>query len=331
MLSLEDILQAKTYSDLFKEGTKKELRSLLKQAHPDLHPGNVRKAEKAFIHINTLWGMKSSPSVSSHKPSAPTVPSDIIITRKHEYRNLKSVRKNNGVETFHGLNEHGERAFLMVATHPRIGELLMEGVKNLKHVKNSINNPNYLELFPNTTDAFRIIQEGKKMFGAALSLPEVNYSLREVQEDYPEGIDGRDVAWMYRRMLVAVGNMHDHGFAHGCPNLDAFLITPETHALQLTNYQFSKPLGETISMSTPDTKRFYETDKVVTGEKDLRILSEAILSLLDSKAPSRLRNFLKAMVTYPTSTAQEALGEFDELLSEIYGPRTFHVFKMRRS
>jgi hypothetical protein len=329
MKTLDEILQAVTYTDLFKEGTKRELRSLLKQAHPDLHPHDTVKAKKAFIRINELWNMKDTPDV--HHTQHQTNPaSNDIATKKNHYHHLKPVRKSNGVQTYKGIDSNGNIAFLLVSTHPKIGELLIEGVKNLKTVKSNLTN-NYKEFFPDTTDAFRINQNGAKLFGVAQTLPEVNYSLREVKEDYPEGIDGRDIAWMYRRMLVAVGNVHDYGIGFGAPTLDAFLITPATHELQLTNWQFSRELGAEISIVTDELKHVYQADKTITREKDLKILSETALNLTNSKTPRPIAVFLKGMTRFPTAHAQEALHEFDEILRKVYGPRTFHEFKMRRN
>lgn len=327
MKTLDQILAAAEYKDLFSTGTKKELRNLLKQAHPDLHPNNQDKAQKAFIHINTLWNLRNAPKKATSTSS--TVSTEII-TKKNEYRNLKTIRQTNGVETYRGIDSNGNITYLLIATHPKIGEMLMEGIKNLKTIKSNLTT-HYKEFFPDTTDAFRIVQNGQKLFGVAQTLTEKNYSLREVKEDYPEGIDGRDVAWMYRRMLVAVGNMHDYGIGHGAPTLDAFLIKPETHELQLTNWQFSKELGSDINMVNPDIKNHYEADKVITRAKDLKILSETALNLLRADAPREMKAFLKGMSRYPTGSAQEALHEFDEILKDVYGPRTFHEFKMRRT
>lgn len=325
--TLDQILEAVEYADLFPNGTKKELRNLLKQAHPDLHPDNTAKAQKAFIHINTLWNKKNS---SPKKTPNTAHSTSEIITKKNEYRNLKTVRKNSGIQTYRGIDSNGHITYLLVATHPKIGEMLMEGVKNLKTVKSHLTT-HYKEFFPDTTDAFRIAQNGQKLFGIAQTLTEKNYSLREVKEDYPEGLDGRDVAWIYRRMLVSVGNMHDYGIGHGAPTLDAFLIKPETHELQLTNWQFSKELNNEISMVAPDVKHHYEADKVITRKKDLQILSETAFKLLRKDAPRELKAFLKGMSRYPTETAQEGLYEFDEILKNVYGPRKFHEFRMKRA
>ena len=40
-------------------------------------------------------------------------------------------------------------------------------------------------------------------------------SLDEVRCAYPDGVDARDAAWMWRRLLVAIGPAHRAGVVHG--------------------------------------------------------------------------------------------------------------------
>lgn len=329
MLTLDEILKATTFADLFAEGTKKELRKLLKNTHPDLHPNDKAKAEKAFVHVNTIWALKDKPSGTKHTDAKETLREDTILTKKHEYT-VKLRRTANGVNTYDAVYDGVQKANLLIATHPKIGAALLDGTRNLKQIKTNIPDQ-YLEFFPETLDAFHIPQpNGQKLSGVAQPSTKTFYSLREVIEDYPKGIDQKDVAWMYRRMLVAIGNTHDAGFAHGAPNLDAFLIEPETHALVLTNWQFSKELDQNINMVTPDLKEFYETDREMTKKKDLRILSDAAFQLLHPGSTKRIRAFFNGMRRYPTNDARAALGEFDALLKELWGERDFHAFRMRR-
>jgi hypothetical protein len=47
------------------------------------------------------------------------------------------------------------------------------------------------------------------------------HSLAEVRAAFPAGIDPQDAAWMWRRLLVAVGAAHRAGVIHGA-------VLPET-------------------------------------------------------------------------------------------------------
>lgn len=330
MFTLDEILAATQFADLFPEGTKKELRQLLKKTHPDLHPNDTAKAEKAFVHVNLIWTRKQEPSKAPKDSTH--IPADTLITKKHEYLTTAAPRRsNNGVNTYDATYDSGtQTANLLIATHPKISSALIEGIKNLKQIRKDIP-ANYLEFFPETHDAFHIQQDAKtKLSGVAQPSTKNFYTLAEVKEDYPAGISGKDVAWMYRRLLVALGNTHDAGIIHGAPTRDAFLIQPETHALILTNWQFSQEAGADISMVTPDIKKYYETDKQTTVKKDLQIASEAVLELLHPTSSKRMKSFLLGMKRYPTESARSALQEFDSLLKELWGERAFHTFQMKR-
>lgn len=335
MLTLDKILAATLFTDLFVDGTKKELRQLLKQTHPDLHPNDKDKAEKAFVHVNLIWTKRNDPTptkAGSSHTAASTIPDDTIITKKHSYLISKPRRANNGVNFYDATYDAGQtKVNLVIATHPKISTALIEGTKNLKIIRAAIP-ADYIEFFPETLDAFHIQQDkGVKFSGIAQPSTKEFYSLAEVAEDYPKGISAKDVAWMYRRMLVALGNTHDAGYAHGAPTKDAFLIYPETHSLVLTNWQFSQELGRNVSMVTADIKKYYEDDRKITAKKDLQIASAAAAGLLHETSPKRIRVFLNGMSRYPTNDARQALQEFDSLLKELYGERLFHPFRMRRN
>jgi hypothetical protein len=55
-------------------------------------------------------------------------------------------------------------------------------------------------------------------------------TLAQVRAAYPRGVDPRDAAWMWRRLLVAVGAAHRAGVIHGAvlPELLERLYGPRT-------------------------------------------------------------------------------------------------------
>lgn len=328
MKTLDQILTATTFEELFPEGTKKEYRALLKQTHPDLHPSDRDKAQKAFVHVTTIWTYKTA----TPKPTT-TTPENTIITKRHTYVGLKQRRVTNNIVTYEAEYDSGIPATLLIANHPKVGEQLLNGTRNLKTILDEIPE-DYKDFFVKTEDIFRIEQAGnQKTVGLMQPSMKEFYTLREVLEDYPEGVSGEDTAWMYRRMLVCIGNTHDAGYAHGAPTLDAFHIKPATHEVKLSDWQYSQELGGDLQMSNPDIKAHYSADnRVMNEKKDMKIATEAILKLVNPKTtPKRIHNYFKAMTRYPAPTAAEALGEYDALLKEMYGERTFHHFRMRRT
>jgi len=63
--------------------------------------------------------------------------------------------------------------------------------------------------------------------------------LSRVHAAYPGGVDPRDAAWMWRRLLVAIGYAHRAGVAHGAVLPDHVLIHPDDHGLVLVDWCYS--------------------------------------------------------------------------------------------
>ncbi len=328
MKTLDQILEAKTFQELFPEGTKREYRGLLKTTHPDLHPDNREKAQKAFVHVTTLWTYRTVTPPSAQE----TAPENTIITKRHTYTRLQKRRVVNNIITYEATYDADVPATILIANHPKVGDMLIEGTRNLKTILDFIPEE-YRDFFVKTEDTFRVQQTPtQKTVGIMQTSMKDYYTLQEVLEDYPEGIGGEDLAWIYRRMLVAVGNAHDAGYAHAAPTITAFHIKPQTHEVKLNEWQYSQELGQPVTMLTPDTRKHYTDDKTTSVKKDLQITAEAIVKIMNTRTTAkRMQNFLKAMTRYPTDTAAEGLGEFDALLKDLYGERKFHVFRMRRA
>ena len=66
-------------------------------------------------------------------------------------------------------------------------------------------------------------------------------SLTEVRAAFPGGIDPRDAAWMWRRLLVAIGAAHRAGLIHGAVLPDHVMVHPAEHGLVLVDWCYSCP------------------------------------------------------------------------------------------
>lgn len=158
--------------------------------------------------------------------------------------------------------------------------------------------------------------------------------MSKVLEVYPEGIHGRDVAWIFKRMLTALGNAHDLGLVHGAPTLDSFLIFPEQHGIILSEWQYSVESGQALKALQGEYQKDYP-EKVFNKEAvdyrlDLQLAAKAAQRLLRKDAPRQFNIFFKACMTTKNFTAAELLREFDILLERLYGKPTFHPFTLNR-
>lgn len=334
MLTLDQILNLTTFAELFPDGTKKEYRQLLKRTHPDLHPGEEEKAQKAFVHVTTIWQNKTtSPNPNATTPNQkPATPQNTVYTKRFEYVVSTTPYVVNGVAQYKAQTQTiKETLLLFVATNQAASKRMLEGTAFLKKVRDQADEK-YLDFYPKTLDAFYQTINNEKRFSAVINMGEQEwFTLAQVKQQYPQGIAGEDYAWIARRVFVALGVAHDNNVALVAPTLNSFFIQPETHGLKLTEWQYATELGEPVTaLPDPTLVKYYKTNKTSKIKTDLQIMAEQLNSLLSPTAPKQLRMFAKGMAIAPTSTARDALIEFEQLLTDVYGERKFHKFTMAR-
>jgi serine/threonine protein kinase len=176
------------------------------------------------------------------------------------------------------------------------------------------------------------------------------YTLDEVMRRYPDGIDPRDMAWMYRRMLVALGFAHQAGYVHGGLVPQTVWIHPEKHGLVIFDWIYSVPLDPGAPIGTyEDQDEWYPHESLVMGgtlvpQTDIFMATQLAIWLCggnpaDMQAPSHLpREYgtffggcLKPRPEDRIKDAWNALEYFDGLLERLYGKRTFRPFTMEVS
>ncbi|MFT3887426.1 MAG: hypothetical protein QM713_04590 [Arachnia sp.] len=121
-------------------------------------------------------------------------------------------------------------------------------------------------------------------------------SLRQVRAAYPAGLDGRDWAWMARRILMALDAA---GVQHGAIGLDTVLIHPDHHGVVLDGWgESDQPDGPAVS---------------------------ALFDELLAPSETRQRRFATGSAALAPG---RRLREYDLLLGALYGPRRFRRFEL---
>ncbi|MFD0592109.1 hypothetical protein ACFQZ4_05710 [Catellatospora coxensis] len=162
-------------------------------------------------------------------------------------------------------------------------------------------------------------------------------SLARVKQSYPDGVDPRDAAWMWRRLLVAVGYAHRAGVVHGAIVPDHVLIHPGEHGLALVDwcYSVTEP-GQTVPALARGYHDLYPPE--VTGKRpasaatDIHLATRCMTWLMGDRTPPALARFAHGCtLPHPNARPHDAwrlLAELDELLEARYGPRTFRPFTL---
>ncbi|WP_430779986.1 molecular chaperone DnaJ [Actinoplanes sp. G11-F43] len=143
--------------------------------------------------------------------------------------------------------------------------------------------------------------------------------------------DPRDVAWMWRRLLTALGWAHRAGVTHGAILPEHVLIHPEQHGLVLVDWCYAghRPAA-IVKARLSDYPPEVLNDRLAGPATDIYMATGLMTRLIGPRMPAPLRRFAAGcMYDAPRMRPQDAwalLGEFDELIHRLYGPRKFRPF-----
>jgi hypothetical protein len=162
-------------------------------------------------------------------------------------------------------------------------------------------------------------------------------SLASVRAALPDGLDARDVAWMWRRLLVAIGVAHRAGVVHGAVLPDHVLIQPEQHGLVLVGWCYAA-IGpaDRVPAMVGRYRDWYPPEVPArdrpTPATDIYLATRCAVALMGDRAPQPLRAFARGCLLRPQAArpqdAWALLGELDEVLHKVFGPRRFRPFAL---
>lgn len=143
-------------------------------------------------------------------------------------------------------------------------------------------------------------------------------------------IDPRDAAWIWRRLLVGLGWAHRAGVVHGAVLEEHVLIHPGEHGVALVDWCYS---GMRVKAVVASKRSHYPpeviADKTAGPATDI-YMATGLMTRISEDLPPALRKFADGCsYDKPRMRPQDAwrlLGELDEVLHSLYGPRTFRPF-----
>jgi hypothetical protein len=332
--SVDEILGAGSAQDLFGQDfstqAKSKYRRLMRLSHPDMFvdAGEKQRASAAFVKLNELWVVFTGKKTSAGKSA---LAKDTIRTRKHEY--VTSLRTEDDVfQVFDATYDAGfENAQVLIAKSGNDSDLVNAYLDALGVIKAGVPDE-YLKYFPTLIEKFSYDSSAGKLPSLVIEDWEGFYSLREVVEKYPAGLSPRHIAWIFRRMLVAIGNAADVGLVHGAPNLDAFYVNPSNHGVFLRNWQYSVKSGSSLvavpSVSKADYPQSVFDKKPADWVVDVHIVAKTALLLMGDTKFVPFAAFFKGCLLNSVPHPAELLGEFDQIMDRVFGERRFVTFEM---
>lgn len=341
------------------DAARKVFRQLAKVAHPDVYQGTAdfERAGTIFKRLTTLWEqaqLRIEQGIYGKAGIKNTFVPFIIHTRTRHYSIEHLLARGDLCMLYTGsftLADRQTRGLLKIPMKPGDNDLIANEARILNHLRASEGYEKLRHFVSQLVDSFSYLEQET---GVARNINVFThtdgfYSLKEVREAYPEGIDPKDMAWIWRRVLIALNFAHSNHVIHGAVLPTHIMIHPELHGLILIDWSYAvlRPAetGERISAISSAYRDWYPAEVFAREEPtpglDITMAAACMIDLLGGDAHKRVlpvalpwqlqSYFNRCTLSNPRQRPQEAytlLQDFDALIERLWGPKKFHVFTM---
>jgi hypothetical protein len=292
------------------------------------------------------------------RAAADNAPTDIPVGPRI-FRLLERIAAGSVSNVYRGRFFDGPvevEAVVKVARDPRTNELLSHEAATLGRLHGADPANRYTPFLPYAEATFGIggeVMPGKapptprqatvlRVHPAIRSPADELYTLDEVRRAYPAGLDQRQAAWIWRRVLTVLGFAHSHNVLHGAVLPPHVLIEPREHKLILVDWCCSVPANGSRPLRMiagarfiPWYKREHASRNPPTPAIDIALAARCLIELMggDGAAgtcppavdPALQRYYGRCMNFSPNARpdAWQLLADFDKLIETLWGPRRF--------
>ncbi|WP_116245100.1 J domain-containing protein [Nocardiopsis sp. FIRDI 009] len=321
-----------------------EYRRLARLVHPDRAPaGRSAEAAAAFTRLTESWS-RYRDLVEGDLGLADLT----LVTRARTYH----VRRGSGplargdIADLHEVRYKDggawREAVLKLPRSHRDNDLVMAETTALRRIREK-GHERYRAFRPELVEQIRHrdAATGVERRGNVLGRLGGFHSLADVRRARPDGIDPRDAAWMWRRLLVAIGDAARAGVVHGAVVPEHVLIHPELHGLVLIDWCYSVTFGAArtaphIPAMVAHRGDLYPPEvgdrKPAVPATDVFMATRCVEYVTAGRLPRRLRAFARGCrLPDPRRRPGDGLAlldELDEALEREFGPRRFRPFHL---
>lgn len=323
------------------EQAKVVYRQLVKATHEDkFSDAEKPQAKKAFQRLQELWD-SCQKEIQANKYDTEDFPK--IKVGKNEYKIIGKAISGDICNVYACESSKG-KSFLKISKKALLNRFLVDeaAVLNKLHLtKDPALKGLLASHIPTCIDSFTV----DSMQANVVSTYENLWTLEQVRQVHPNGVDSRTLAWMFRRLLAALGAVHERDVVHGAVVPTNFMICPDSHNGFLIDWCYAVNSGKIVKAISPQWKAFYPPEilskKEATPTADIYMAAMCMLYIsggdvekhkFTERMPKRIEFFLRAcLIESPTARSNYALDlhkEFGDLLEELYGKPKFHPFEM---
>lgn len=324
---------ASLFGHLTGADAQREYRRLARLVHPDASPahaspahassagtspagtssaGASKRAAGAFAKLSALWqqrGGSSALAATGDIANLTRLPAQIRVPGR----------------------------LLKLARDPADGDLIAREAAALHWLARE-GDKGYLPYVPVLAGTRRYVDPATGITRRANVLDELTgfVGLDVVQRRFPDGLDPRDVAWIWRRVLVAIGFARGTGLVHGAVLPPHVMIDIARHGVVLIDWCYSTggPNPGNLPAVVARYRDWYPPE-LAAGyapgpDLDIYLATKSMLTLIAKPVPGPLAAFAAGCtLASPPRRPRDAwqlLREFDDLIERLWGPRKFRPF-----
>jgi hypothetical protein len=312
-------------------------RRLAAIAHPDHNPHQPAEAHGAFRLLQS-WYAAAQRQIGSS-------PQIMVATQRDRYVANGPPIRGDLCDLYAAEAKDGP-VLLKIARSTRNNDLLDAEATALRNLSRALDGQPLRAHFPALVEHARLRDEAGNERSVNVLHAECDYvSLTEVLRACPRGLPLADAAWMFNRMLAALGAAHQCGLVYGAVLPAHMLVRPADHNGMLLDWCYSVPVGQPIKASSPPHAADYPPEVAArvpaTPATDLYMAARVMVRLLGgsgdaSTLPEHVPRSMQALLRScllpaPQRRASDAWQLFDnfrDLLQRHYGPPQFRPFVM---
>lgn len=243
---------------------------------------------------------------------------------------------------------------LKVARDARTNPLLVNEAQVLRNLRERDTRGEFAPFLPKIEASFELPESPARRANVlrmdeAIRSSDDLYTLAEVRAHYSQGLDARDMAWIWRRLLSVLGFVHSQRIVHGAVLPMHVLIEPNEHKLLLIDW-----CGATSAAGRTDDRQatvfaggyhdWYKAQHALRGAPspgvDVGLGARSMIELLGgdpihatfpASIDAGIQRHLMRCVRSGSSACQDAwklLEDFDRLIEVLWGPRVFRKLEM---
>lgn len=321
---------------------RRRYRELAAAAHPDGHPDAAAAAHWVFTALGRWYELGRAQVAGGCYGKAPLI--DIGVGGRRYVGHAAPLAGD--LCDLYPVDAGDGPLLLKAARHARSNDLMAAEARALGQIARELAGDPLRAHFPTLEDAF-LLQDsaGSRRQAHAIRLEAGTLSLADVLRARPDGLDPADAAWIFNRILAALGTAHSLGLVHGAVHPEHVLIRPSDHNGVLIDWCYSAPVGAPLAALCPpraaDEPPEVAARRPATPATDIYMAARCMSRLLGgdggaaslpARVPAALRALLGAcLIPAPHRRPDDAWQLFDDLgamLRERYGPPVFRPFPL---